>query len=187
LFWDSGDKRLPFSAVVEWDEILNKPTNLAYSTDISNLSTAISNNYLAKEGGTMTGPLSLSGGDGATAGKIILDQTKAAQITDKSTSTLFGFTTANTTNLTVGHGSFNLTFRGAGKRPTFNTNALALYSDIPTDFTTTTAATNAEKNAKDYADDLLADLKLSDSTAYFTSLTDNKNNSFTLNKSAADA
>lgn len=180
LFADIGGVRYPFGARVKWTDITDIP-DLATQNELDLALTNIGNTYLKMSGGTMTGPLNLSGGDGATAGKIILDQTKAAQITDKSTSTLFGFTTANATNLTVGHSSFGLVFRGSGTRPTFNTKALALYSDIPTDFTTTTAATNAENNAKEYTATAINNLK----SVYFSTLTDTKStsvNSFTLTK-----
>lgn len=188
LFWDSGDKRLPFSAVVKWSEILNKPTNLAYSTDISNLSTSISNDYLAKKGGTMTGEITIGQGDGkgiqlGTGGRI--NATITTNGVTSTTCTLLGIIKSD--EATVGHGNFKIRFRGSEDRPVYNSKSLALYSDIPTDFTTTTAATTAENNAKKYADDLLANLKLSDSTAYFTSLTNNNDNSFTLNKSAANS
>jgi hypothetical protein len=61
-------------------------------------------------GGTLSGPLTVTGGDSATAGKIILSQSGTGQITDSGTSTLFGFLNSN--DLTLGHNSYNLKMRG---------------------------------------------------------------------------
>lgn len=77
-------------------------------------------------GGTLTSPIKLTGGDGAAASKMIL--TSNGQITDTSTSTLFGFSGGN---LIVGHGNYPLTMRGKQARPTWNGKDLALKSDIP--------------------------------------------------------
>lgn len=77
-------------------------------------------------GGTLTSPITLTGGDGAAASKMIL--TSNGQITDTSTSTLFGFSGGN---LIVGHGNYPLTMRGKQARPTWNGKDLALKSDIP--------------------------------------------------------
>ena len=90
--------------------------------------TLLSNKYLAKSGGTMTGPLTITGGDAATAGKIILNNTGKGQITDSGVATLFGFT--STSNLTVGHSNYNLVARGKATRPTYNGNNMALLSDV---------------------------------------------------------
>lgn len=81
------------------------------------------------QGGTLTAPLTVTGGDGNGAGKIILDQAHSGQITDSSTATLFGF--MSPTTLTVGHNSYALNLRGSGTRPQYIGNDLALYSDIP--------------------------------------------------------
>lgn len=62
-------------------------------------------------GGTMTGPLTFNGGDATTASKIILDPAGKGQITDTGTSTILGFTSSS--QLTVGHGSYNTNIRGA--------------------------------------------------------------------------
>lgn len=83
-------------------------------------------------GGQLTSPLKISGGDSATASKIILDNTTAGQITNNGTQTLFGFTSNNSTTLTLGHSSYALAMRGSGTRPKYNSNDVALYSDIPT-------------------------------------------------------
>ena len=91
-------------------------------------STLLSNKYLAKSGGTMTGPLTITGGDAATAGKIILNNTGKGQITDSGVATLFGFT--STSNLTVGHSYYNLVMRGKASRPTYNGANVALVSDV---------------------------------------------------------
>ena len=85
-------------------------------------------------GGTLTSPLKVTGGDGANAHKISLDNSNNGQITDKSTATLLGFT--DTTNFIVGHKNYGLRLRGKTARPQYTTNNanyndLALYSDIP--------------------------------------------------------
>jgi hypothetical protein len=80
-------------------------------------------------GGTLTGTLTVNGGDGAGASKISLVPTQLGQITDHGTSTLFGFTNAGT--LTIGHGSYNTQLRGKASRPTYNGSNIALQSDIP--------------------------------------------------------
>ena len=81
-------------------------------------------------GGTLTSPLKISGGDQSTASKISLNQSANGQITDSSTSTLFGF--MSSTTLTVGGNGYALALRGSGIRPTYKGTDLALYSDIPT-------------------------------------------------------
>ena len=87
-----------------------------------------SSTYLPLTGGTMAGPIVLSGGDATTGvGNIQLDTT--GQITAKGTTqTLFGRTSAS--NLILGHSSHALTIRGSATRPTYNDNELALKSDI---------------------------------------------------------
>lgn len=85
-------------------------------------------NHLPLSGGTMKGPLTITGGDSATAGKIIL--TSNGQITDTSTATLFGRSGTNGLTLYCGHGSYALTLRGSATRPTYNGNDLALYNDM---------------------------------------------------------
>lgn len=80
--------------------------------------------------GTLAGPLVVTGGDGANAGKIALSKSGLGQITDESTSTLFGF--LNTTELTVGGSGLKLRLRGSETRPKYNGNDLARYSDLPT-------------------------------------------------------
>ena len=75
-------------------------------------------------GGTLTSPLTLTGGDSATASKIILSAT--GQITDSGTATLFGLISDD---LYVGHSNYALKLRGKGSL-TFNNNAVALISDI---------------------------------------------------------
>lgn len=87
----------------------------------------VSTNYIP-QGGTLTAPLTVTGGDQATAGKIILDQNNKGQITNTSTQTLLGFT--NSTTLAVGHSSYLLALRGSGTRPKFNSKDMALYSDL---------------------------------------------------------
>lgn len=110
-----------------------KSTSTAGTVEWGDVSSTITSiNGLS--GGKLTSPLQISGGDAVTASKIALDQTASGQITNKSTQTIFGFTSNNATNLTVGHSSYGLLLRGSGTRPKFNNNNLALYSDIPTSY-----------------------------------------------------
>lgn len=96
--------------------------------DLTNINLA---NYLPLAGGTMEGPLVITGGDAISGvGNMQLDTN--GQITAKgSTSTLFGRTNSGA-DLCVGHSSHNLIIRGAQTRPTYNGSSMALSSDIPT-------------------------------------------------------
>lgn len=80
------------------------------------------------QGGTLTKPLLATGGDSATAGKIILNQQGNGQITDIENSTLLGF--INSLDLTVGHTSYNLRLRGSETRPKYNGKNLALADEV---------------------------------------------------------
>lgn len=82
-----------------------------------------------QQGGTLSKPLTVTGGDSATAGKIALSQSGKGQITDSSTATLFGFTSADT--LTIGSGTYNVNLRGKQTRPVWNTKSVAMLSDVP--------------------------------------------------------
>lgn len=84
---------------------------------------------LPLSGGTMTGELRVNGGDAVGGSKIVLETSKG-QITNSSTQTIFGFTAVST--IAVGHSSYILAMRGSGARPKYNSNDLALKSDIPT-------------------------------------------------------
>ena len=96
-------------------------------------------------GGTLTSPLTITGGDGATASKIILDTN--GNITDSSTSTLFG-RADNGASLFVGHSSHALKLRGSATRPTYNGNNMALVSDISAlDAGATSVTTTGNGNA----------------------------------------
>lgn len=100
--------------------LADPPTIPAAITSINGLS-----------GGTLTSPLTLTGGDATTASKIIL--TANGQITDQSTSTLFGRSSGN---LIVGHQSIPLRLRGKAANPVYSNDnktfkELAFKSDIP--------------------------------------------------------
>lgn len=88
------------------------------------------------QGGTLSAPLTVTGGDGANAGKIIL--TSNGQITNESTATLFG-RAGNGSTLLCGHSNYALTMRGSASRPTYNGNNMALASDIPLQDSTPTS------------------------------------------------
>ena len=90
-----------------------------------------------KQGDTLTSPLTVTGGDGASAGKIIF--TSNGQITDVGTATLLGLSSGN---LLTGHSSYALKLRGSATRPTYNNSNLALYTDIPSKDTTPTSGSS---------------------------------------------
>lgn len=94
------------------------------------------------EGGTLTTPLVITGGDG-NVGKISLVSTNAGQITNESTQTLFGFGSSDSTDLLVNHAMYNLQLRGKAARPNYNTSSLALLSDVPTIVQTTGNSTTS--------------------------------------------
>lgn len=110
--------------------LADPPTIPAAVTSINGLS-----------GGTLTSPLTLTGGDSATASKIILSSN--GQITDSGTATMLGFSGGN---YIVGSGSYSTTFRGKQTRPTWNGKDLALKSDVPTLPTLATVATTGSYN-----------------------------------------
>lgn len=85
--------------------------------------------YLPLSGGTMTGEIFLNGGDGVGKGKIALREN--GQITDASTSTLFGRMSSDSGSLYVGSTGYTLKVRGKASRPTYNGSNMALISDIP--------------------------------------------------------
>lgn len=107
-----------------YNDLSDKPKIPAAITSINGLS-----------GGTLTSPLTLTGGDGVAASKIILSTN--GQITDSSTSTMLGFSGGN---YIVGSAAYPTTFRGKQTRPTWNGKDLALHSDIPTPVTESTVS-----------------------------------------------
>lgn len=92
---------------------------IALKTDIPTKTSQLENDsgYIP-QGGTLSAPLKVTGGDRATAGKIMLDQDNLGQITNTSTQTLFGFTTS--TNIAVGHSSYKTNLRGTSIESTAN-------------------------------------------------------------------
>lgn len=82
---------------------------------------------LSLSGGTMTGTLTVNGGDKAGGSKIVFETGKG-QITNSATGTLFGYTASDT--LSVGHSSCKTAIRGSGTRPTYNGSEVALLSDV---------------------------------------------------------
>lgn len=133
------------------DSSTTEDIQLDYNTAIANKPT-IPTSINGLSGGKLTSPLQISGGDAVTAPKIALDHTASGQITDESTSTLFGFLSNNATTLTVGGSGYALNLRGSGTRPQYKGNDLALYSDVPTTYVSSVngssgAITNVVKNA----------------------------------------
>lgn len=102
--------------------VANQNKELAYTSDIPAAVTSIN----GLSGGTLTSPLTLTGGDSATASKIILSSN--GQITDSGTATMLGFSGGN---YIVGSANYPTTFRGKQTRPTWNGKDLALHSDVP--------------------------------------------------------
>lgn len=107
-------------------KLLGPDVTVATQSQIDTLTSTV--NGAIQQGGTLTKPLKVTGGDQATAGKIILDQSNKGQITDTSTATLFGFTSGSV--LTIGSSSYSTALRGSQARPTWNGNNLALQSDV---------------------------------------------------------
>lgn len=84
-----------------------------------------SDNKYVNQGGTLTAPLTITGGDGSTAGKIQFDAN--GQITKKdTTNTIFGI---SGDILLLGHSSQNLVMRGTQERPTYNGNEMAFKNE----------------------------------------------------------
>lgn len=92
--------------------------------------------YLPLAGGTMTGELIVNGSDAVGSSKFVLS-TGRGQITNSATQTLFGF--LDSSQVAVGHGSYQTIIRGNSSRLTYNGKSVALLSDIPTDTNTTYA------------------------------------------------
>lgn len=124
-------------------------TEVAKKQDsINDLATIRSNATNAiKQGDTLTAPLKVTGGDGSTSGKIILDQTGSGQITNNGESTLLGFTSNNSGTFVVGSSSYATNVRGGSTRPTYNGNELALKSDVPTSSVTGCLPVDSSNNS----------------------------------------
>lgn len=122
----NGDGNIAVSDVTSTElEYLDGVTS-AIQTQINAVKTTADG--AIQQGGTLSKPLKVTGGDQATAGKIMLDQAHQGQITDTSTATLLGFTSGST--FVVGSGTYSTAFRGSQTRPTWNGNNLALQSDV---------------------------------------------------------
>lgn len=98
-----------------------------FETDIASVQSRIKTD----SAGVLQSPVTVAGGDSASAGKIALDHTQSGQITDENTSTLFGFLSNNTGDLTVGGSGYAMKLRGNATRPKYNNNELARLSDLP--------------------------------------------------------
>nr|DAG83020.1 MAG TPA: hypothetical protein [Caudoviricetes sp.] len=120
-----------YSSITENKDILTKEYADSTYAKLNDIPTSV--NGLG--GGTLTSPLTLTGGDSATASKIILSSN--GQITDSSTSTMLGFSGGN---YIVGSANYPTTFRGKQTRPPWNGKDLALYSDIPAAVTESTVS-----------------------------------------------
>ncbi len=87
------------------------------------------------QGGTLSEPLVVNGGDGSgsqVVGRIILDDTDTGQITDSDNHTLFGFIDA--TNIYLNHDNYALTVRGSAisfsTLPTYGGNNFVTTADL---------------------------------------------------------
>ena len=125
-----------YSSITENKDILTKEYADSTYAKLNDIPTSV--NGLG--GGTLTSPLTLTGGDATTASKIIL--TDNGQITDQSTSTLFGRSSGN---LIVGHQSIPLRLRGKATNPVYSNDnktfkELAFKSDIPAAVTESTVS-----------------------------------------------
>ena len=99
--------------------------------------------YLKLSGGTLTGPLKLTGVSGATDGSIQLDNTSNSQIADTNNHTIFGFRNDETSNLYLGASTYTLKLRGSATRPTYNNNDLALYKEALPNYSISIGSTGA--------------------------------------------
>lgn len=120
-----------YSKITENKDILTKEYADSKYAKLSGIPTSI--NGLG--GGTLTSPMTLTGGDSATASKIILSSN--GQITDSGTATMLGFSGGN---YIVGSANYPTTFKGKQTRPPWNGKDLALYSDIPVAVTESTVS-----------------------------------------------
>ena len=109
-------------------------------------------NDLTTRAFTLSKPLTATGGDAATNGKIILDETHSGQITNNGTKTLFGFTSNYAANahadLLVGTTDYYLKLRGYEDRPKYTKNGtdwsyIALTSDIKTPIASTSISSSS--------------------------------------------
>ena len=124
------------------DIVANKKLIDANKASIDTINGVLPN--CIKQGDTLTKPLTVTGGDQASAGKIILNQANKGQITDSSSSTLFGFNDATT--LTVGSTAYAISLRGSAGRPTYNSKNVALFEDIAAQ--TSASITDASKKVQ---------------------------------------
>ena len=119
----------------------NNPTQAQVVKAVKDLENAMPTQITSIDGlagGQLTSALYLSGGDAASGVANIQLDTNGQMTAKGTTSTLFG--RSNSTTLLVGHSSHALTLRGSATRPTYNGNALALSSDIPSAVTESTVS-----------------------------------------------
>lgn len=137
----------------------NKITSLALMTDIPDVSGLAKasdlSNYLPLSGGTMKGPLVITGGDAASGAGNIQLSPDGQIVYQNSSTTLFGMSGSQ---LIVGTPVYNSIFRGKQQRPVYNGSDLALYSDIA-GFATETYVNNAIKDLIGSAPDTLNTLE----------------------------
>ena len=100
---------------------------------------------LPKSGGTMTGEIKVGQGDGygvqlGTDGRI--------NATDSSGGTTCTVSGVIGGSYYVGHGNFNTLIRGKASRPTYNGSNIALQSDLPTDYVTSTDISSITENVE---------------------------------------
>lgn len=120
-----------YSSITENKDILTKEYADSTYAKLNDIPTSVN----GLSGGTLTSPMTLTGGDSATASKIILSSN--GQITDSGTATMLGFSGGN---YIVGSTNYPTTFRGKQTRPPWNGKDLALYSDIPAAVTESTVS-----------------------------------------------
>ena len=83
---------------------------------------------IMEQGATLTKPLTVTGGDSANSGKIII--TENGHITDTATATLFGISGSGTHPLLIGSNSYEMKLRGSQPRVTYKDKALAFTTDV---------------------------------------------------------
>lgn len=149
--WKAGDTVRFFYDGSNWIEVMNLTQGAQYSIPYmatkaktattqatTDNSTNIATTAFVKSvlptsidgmaGGTLASPLIITGGDTATASKIILNETNKGQITASGAQTLLGFNT--TGQLDIGHSSYNLRLRGKEARFKYQNKDVAFYEDV---------------------------------------------------------
>lgn len=137
-----SDKKIPQS-LVNYSGYVPESRTINSKALLSDFSLGASDVGAIPVGGTLTKPLTVTGGNSASAGKLLFSQSGKGQITDSGTNTIFGFGDAS--NVTVGASSYGLKLYGSATKPTYNGTNLVLNTDISSFITgTDSTATDSD-------------------------------------------